>query len=94
VYDEAKAGQADPSLLPARSRRDAQLAEEIRRVRRSYLWFYSARQVCRQLNRENIAIARCTIDRLMRALGCQSWCAAGAVAQRLAIRLHRGWWIW
>jgi transposase InsO family protein len=71
VYYEAKARQADPSLLPARSRRDAKLIGEIERVHRSNFRVYGARKVWRQLNRENIPVARCTVERLMHRIGLQ-----------------------
>ena len=32
---------------------------------------YGARKVWRQLGREGLAVARCTIERLMRVLGCK-----------------------
>lgn len=71
VYYEAKARQADPSLLPARSRRDAQLVAEIERVHKANFRVYGARKVWRQLGRENVIVARCTVERLMRQMGLQ-----------------------
>jgi putative transposase len=52
-----------------RVRRDAQLRVEIRRVWEENLKVYGARKVWRQLNREGIAVDRCTVERLMRAMG-------------------------
>jgi transposase InsO family protein len=71
VYYEAKARQADPSLLPARSRRDAELVGEIERVYKANFRVYGARKVWRQLGRENVVAARCTVERLMRRMGLQ-----------------------
>jgi putative transposase len=71
VYYEAKARQADPSLLPARSRRDAELVGEIERVHEANFQVYGARKVWRQLRRENVVAARCTVERLMRRMGLQ-----------------------
>jgi transposase InsO family protein len=71
VYYEAKARQADPSLLPARSRRDAELVGEIERVHKANFRVYGARKVWRQLGRENVVAARCTVERLMRRMGLQ-----------------------
>ena len=71
VYYEAKARQADPSLLPARSRRDAQLVGEIERVHKANFRVYGARKVWRQLRREHVVAARCTVERLMRRMGLQ-----------------------
>jgi transposase InsO family protein len=71
VYYEAKARQADPSLLPARSRRDAELVGQIERVHKANFRVYGARKVWRQLHRENVVAARCTVERLMRRMGLQ-----------------------
>jgi transposase InsO family protein len=69
TYYEQKARQADPERAPLRVRRDVQLRGEIRRVWEENLKVYGARKVWRQLNREGIAVARCTVERLMRAMG-------------------------
>ena len=71
VYYEAKARQADASLLPARVRRDVTLVGEIERVHRANFGVYGARKVWRQLRRENVVAARCTVERLMRRMGLQ-----------------------
>ena len=68
TYYEQKARQADPSLLPARARRDAVLCDEIERVWDESRRLYGARKVWRQLHREDIEVARCTVERLMRRL--------------------------
>jgi len=69
TYYEQKARQADPERLPPRTRRDAQLQPEICRVWDENFEVYGARKVWRQLNREGIPVARCTVERLMRASG-------------------------
>lgn len=69
VYYEQRARQADPGRLPARARRDAVLRDEIRRVWEENFKVYGARKVWRQLNREGIGVARCTVERLMRQMG-------------------------
>jgi putative transposase len=53
----------------ARQRRDAYLLGEIRRVHATNYAVYGARKVWLQLNREGIEVARCTVERLMRAHG-------------------------
>jgi putative transposase len=53
----------------ARRRRDEQLKAEIRRVYDDNFWVYGARKVWRQLRREGVAVARCTVERLMGELG-------------------------
>ena len=44
---------------------------EIERVFAENFEVYGARKVWRQLNREGIAVARCTVERLMAGLGLQ-----------------------
>jgi putative transposase len=53
----------------ARSRRDQELKVEIRRVHAANFGVYGARKVWRQLHREGIVVARCTVERLMGELG-------------------------
>ena len=53
----------------ARQRRDAVLRDAIRRVWDEHRRVYGADKVWAQLNREEIPVARCTVERLMRALG-------------------------
>jgi len=65
---------ADPARLSDRAKRDAELRPEIRRVWAENFEVYGARKVWRQLNREGIAAARCTVERLMAEMGL-----AGAV---------------
>jgi transposase InsO family protein len=69
TYYEAKARQADPARLPSRTRRDQQLTPEIERVWRANRRVYGAKKVWKQLNREAIPVARCTVARLMTGLG-------------------------
>jgi len=69
TYYQHKAQQANPDRVSNRSRRDAALRPEIRRVWDENFQVYGARKVWRQLNREEIPVARCTIERLMRAEG-------------------------
>jgi putative transposase len=55
----------------ARKLRDEQLKAEIARVHAANFGVYGARKVWKQLNREGIAVARCTVARLMRELHLQ-----------------------
>ena len=71
AYYEQKARQADPGRLPARATRNASLQQHIRRVWASDFQVYGARKIWRQLNREGIQVARCTVERLMRQMGLQ-----------------------
>jgi putative transposase len=63
------ARQREPQRRPARARRDEMLVPEIERVWRANLQVYGADKVWRQLDREGIEAARCTVERLMRKLG-------------------------
>lgn len=69
TYYEMKARQRDPSRQPPRAVRDEQLKPEIRRVHTENYGVYGARKVWKQLNREGIKVARCTVARLMREMG-------------------------
>jgi putative transposase len=63
------ARQRDPSLRSARARRDEYLMPHIQRVWQANFQVYGADKVWRQLQREGIQVARCTVERLMRHLG-------------------------
>ena len=71
TYYEAKGREANPARMPARAQRDRGLREDIDRVWRANRHVYGARKVRRQLGREGIAVARCTVERLMRADGLE-----------------------
>ena len=69
VYYERKARERDPERRPARARRDEKLSEDVRRVWQENRAVYGVRKVWKQLRREGLAVARCTVARLMRRLG-------------------------
>jgi transposase InsO family protein len=71
TYHAHAARRADPGKLPPRVRRDAALKVEIRRVYEENFSVYGVRKVWRQLNREGIAVARCSVARLMQTMGLQ-----------------------
>jgi len=77
TYYQQKARQVDPSRLPKRAQRDGVLCVEIDRVWHENRGVYGARKVWRALQREDIPVARCTVERLMKKLGI-----AGAVRGR------------
>jgi len=58
-------------LRSLRTQRDANLLPQVRRVWQANMQVYGAEKVWRQLNREGVAVARCTVERLMRQLGLQ-----------------------
>jgi HTH-like domain len=62
----ARAATHAAAARPSRRQlRDEQLKVEIRRVCEQNYRVYGARKVWLQLNREGIAVARCTVERLM-----------------------------
>ena len=70
TYYAHKARRTDPSKRTARAKRDDELRPEIRRAwTSSYGGVYGAYKVWRQLRREDVAVARCTVERLMREMG-------------------------
>lgn len=69
TYYEYAARRRDPSKLPARAKRDTELRLEIQRIWEENFRVYGVRKVWRQLLREGIEVARCTVARLMRAMG-------------------------
>ncbi|BDA84006.1 hypothetical protein Sa4125_15480 [Aureimonas sp. SA4125] len=69
TYRVHAARQADPARAPARERRDAGLCEDIRRVFKANFEVYGVRKIWRQMRREGIDVARCTVARLMRRMG-------------------------
>jgi len=77
TYFRHQAHRVDPARRSARARRDEELRVEIRRVWDAHFQVYGPRKVWRQLRREGVRVARCTVRRLMRAMGL-----AGAVRGR------------
>lgn len=68
-YFTQAARRNDPSLRPARAVRDEVLCVEIRRVFDENKQVYGIKKVWKQLLREGIEVARCTVARLMKRLG-------------------------
>jgi len=69
TYYEQEARRVDASRLPPRLARDAELREEVERVWKENRSVYGARKVWLQLKREGFDVARCTVERLMGAMG-------------------------
>jgi len=69
VYYEQKAREADPGRLPMRLARERELRVEIERVWKENQAVYGARKVWKQMKREGIEVARCTVERLMAQMG-------------------------
>jgi putative transposase len=61
----------DASKRSMRVQRDSSLKVEVHRVFIENFGVYGVRKVWRQLQREGFAVARCTVERLMRSMGLQ-----------------------
>jgi transposase InsO family protein len=70
-YRRHAAEVRDPTLRCARRQRDEVLMPHIQRIWDTNLRVYGADKVWKQMNRERIAAARCTVERLMRRAGLQ-----------------------
>jgi putative transposase len=68
-YRRHAAHQRNPDLRCSRARLDDTLKPQIQRVWQSNMQVYGADKVWHQLSREGVAVARCTVERLMRLLG-------------------------
>ncbi|WP_217907157.1 IS3 family transposase [Massilia sp. BJB1822] len=68
-YWRHAAQRHNPGLRCARARRDDHLSAHIHRVWQANFQVYGAEKVWRQLRREQIEVARCTVERLMRRVG-------------------------
>ncbi|MER9136153.1 IS3 family transposase [Mesorhizobium sp. M0830] len=71
TYHDHVAKRIDPSRLSARVKRDEALKDEVRRVFEANFRVYGVRKIWRQLQREGFDVARCTVARLMRAMGLE-----------------------
>jgi len=68
-YWRHAARHRNPALRCQRAKQDELLLPHIQRVWQSNMQVYGADKVWKQLGREGIAVARCTVERLMRRLG-------------------------
>jgi transposase InsO family protein len=69
TYRKCAARRRDPDLRPERAKRDDELREAIQRVWDENMMVYGAEKVWKQLRREGVEVARCTVARLMRGMG-------------------------
>ena len=69
TYFLRKAQQADATRRSRRARRDDERRRAILRVWDEHDQVYGPRKVWRQLRREGVHVARCTVERLMRDMG-------------------------
>ena len=69
TYFRCHAQREDPTHRSARARRDDELRIQIQRVYDANFQVYGPRKVWRELRRGGVDVARCTVERLMRAMG-------------------------
>jgi putative transposase len=69
TYYQHRRWLRQPATRSARAQRDDELRTEIRRVWDENFAVYGAEKVWRQLRREEVDVARCTVERLMHEAG-------------------------
>ena len=70
-YWRHAAHQRNPQLRCPRAQRDDTLVPHVERVWQANMRVYGADKVWKQMNREGVVVARCTVERLMKRLGLQ-----------------------
>ena len=70
-YRRHAAQQRNPDLRCARAKTDDALKTEVQRVWQANMRVYGADKGWKQMRRERITVARCTVERLMKRLGLQ-----------------------
>jgi transposase InsO family protein len=70
-YWRHAAHRRNPQLRCPRAPRDDTLVPHVERVWQANMRVYGADKVWKQMNREGVVIARCTVERLMKRLGLQ-----------------------
>ena len=70
-YRRQAAQQRDPNLRCARAKIEDTLKSEIQRVWQANIRVYGADKVGKQMRRERITVARCTVEQLVKRLGLQ-----------------------
>ncbi|MBC7204306.1 MAG: IS3 family transposase [Pusillimonas sp.] len=71
AYRRHAARCRQPWLRSQRAKKDERQMVDIRRIWEQNFRVYGSRKVWKQMNREGIAVARCTVERLMRRLGIE-----------------------
>lgn len=69
TYHHRKRLDSFPDERSSRAKTDEHLRSEIKRVWDDNMGVYGARKVWHQLRREGVQVARCTVERLMSAMG-------------------------
>ncbi|MEQ1713870.1 MAG: IS3 family transposase [Hyphomicrobium sp.] len=84
TYYAHAAREADPALRSRRAKTDEALMPQVQRVWDENFEVYGVRKVWRQLRREDFAVARCTVQRLMKRLGLRGVIRGKAVRTTLS----------
>ena len=71
TYHHYKTREQHPKRRSARLKCDERLLPEIQRVWKDNHRSYGARKVWKQVKRESVPVARCTVERLMKKLGVE-----------------------
>ena len=71
TYFEHEAMRRDPTRRSARAQRDETLRAAIQRIWDANYQVYGPRKVWKPLKREGVVVARCTVRRLMQAMGLE-----------------------
>jgi putative transposase len=87
AYRRHAARRRNASMLSARAKRDKALQPRIEQVWNANLQVYGADKVWKQMNREGVEVARCTVERLMRRLGLRGVVRGKVV--RTTVRDHK-----
>ncbi|MBL8477553.1 MAG: IS3 family transposase [Methyloversatilis sp.] len=87
AYRRYAARRRNASMLSARAKRDKALQPRVEQVWNANLQVYGADKVWKQMNREGVEVARCTVERLMRRLGLRGVMRGKVV--RTTIRDHK-----
>ncbi|SIT46600.1 transposase (fragment) [Paraburkholderia ribeironis] len=92
-YRRHAAQLRDPSRRCARAKRDEFLRPEIKRVWQANMQVYGADKVWKQMNREGITVARCTVERLMKQHGLRGVIRGKRFARPFPMLSLRARWI-
>jgi putative transposase len=86
TYHQHAARRADPAKRPARAQRDEVLCARIQQAWEANFNVYGARKLWRELRRQQVAVARCTVERLMKTLGIRGVIRGKAVKTTVSDR--------
>ena len=89
AYWRYAARRRNPLLRSAREQRDEALTAHIQRVWHANMRVYGADKVWKQLRREGVDVARCTVERLMRQSGLRGVLRGKPVRTTLADKAAR-----